>query len=227
MTTVTLAMPPMFRQARVAPARRNSSQSTRGTSGAPSPPAAMSRGRKSATTGSPVRSAMIAGSASCSVAARPSGLPARGWCRAVWPCEPTRWTGSPSRRASPITSRAASRELLAEPVVDAQELVRARVAEREDAGAQGRIERPCPEAEEARPRGVPGSLDLDQRGVDAVGARPGDEADHAARAHHPEREEPGQRVTVHVVAPRAPRADCRRGRQGAGGPPRRPGRAGA
>ena len=226
-TTVTFAMPPMFRQARVSPARRNRSQSTRGTSGAPSPPAAMSRGRKSATTGSPVRSAMIAGSAICSVAARPSGLSDRGWCRAVWPWEPIRWTGSPPAPGLADHLESRLRELVAEPVVHAQELVRARVLQPEDARAQGRIERARPEVEEAGARRVPCPLDLDQRRVDAVGARPGDETDHAARTRRPEREEPGQRVTAHVVAPRAPRADRRRGRPGAGGPPRRPGRAGA
>ena len=55
---------------------------TRGVSGAPSPPAAMSRGRKSAMVVTPVRSAITAGAPICSVdrtLCAPSGLGTGRW----------------------------------------------------------------------------------------------------------------------------------------------------
>src|SRR5262249_60763905 len=87
-------------------------------------------------------------------------------------------------------------ELLAEQVVDAEELVRPGILERQHARAERRVERPRPEIEEARPRGLAGSLELDERGVDAVGARPGDEADDTAGGDRPERRRPRQRDTA-------------------------------
>src|SRR5688572_22240442 len=95
-TSETFAMPPMLRSAiRLRdPPKTNSSK--KGTSGAPCPPAAMSRGRKSATTSTPVSSAMIDGSPTWSVW-RP------GSCHAVWPCDPMTTGRGPLR----MTSRAA------------------------------------------------------------------------------------------------------------------------
>ena len=56
--TVVLAMLPRLWQAVVRSAAPKSSQSAMGISGAPSPPAAMSRERKSETVRMPVRSAL-------------------------------------------------------------------------------------------------------------------------------------------------------------------------
>ena len=64
---VALAIPPMFWAARIRVGWRSSRASTNGTSGAPCPPAAMSRARKFEITVAPVRSAMTAGEAICSV----------------------------------------------------------------------------------------------------------------------------------------------------------------
>ena len=66
-TQVTLPMPPMFCTARLSCWSPNNSASPHDASGAPWPPAAMSRGRKSATVVTPSRSAITDGSASCSV----------------------------------------------------------------------------------------------------------------------------------------------------------------
>ena len=44
------------------------------------------------------------------------------------------------------------------------------ILETEDAGAEACLERPRPEVDETRARGVPRPLDLDERGVDPVGA---------------------------------------------------------
>ena len=71
---VRLPMPPIFCTMRGFVWSVNSAQSAYGTSGAPSPPAAMSRTRKSATVVMPVRSAMTAASPICSV----EGVPAFG-----------------------------------------------------------------------------------------------------------------------------------------------------
>ena len=77
---VTLPMPPMFCSARHS-SPENSNASAIGTSGAPCPPAATSRTRKSLTTSTPVRSAITAASPSCHVECGAS-------CQIVWPCEP-------------------------------------------------------------------------------------------------------------------------------------------
>ena len=77
-------MPPRFSITRLSALERNSHQSTSGTSGAPSPPAAVSRDRKSDTTQIPVRSARTAADPICSVSAWPSDE-ARGTWRTVWP----------------------------------------------------------------------------------------------------------------------------------------------
>ena len=66
--TVTLLIPPMLWTMRERCASPNNTKCTYGARGAPSPPAAMSRGRKSATVMTPVRSAMTLGSPSCNVA---------------------------------------------------------------------------------------------------------------------------------------------------------------
>ena len=68
------------------------------------------------------------------------------------------------------------------------------------AGSNGRVRK----SRRRAARRVPRPLDLDQRGVDAVGARPGDETDHAAGAHRPEREEP--RPAGHRSRRRSPSA---------------------
>src|SRR5437870_1431486 len=81
-TQVTFAIPPRLRSSRPRSGCPNSITSASGTRGAPCPPAATSRERKSLTTRTPTRSAITAGSPSCSVA-RP------GSCQIVWPCEAT------------------------------------------------------------------------------------------------------------------------------------------
>ena len=65
--SVMLAMPPMLTTTRCASAAPNSAAWNAGTSGAPCPPAATSRLRKSATTVMPARSATRAALLSCSV----------------------------------------------------------------------------------------------------------------------------------------------------------------
>jgi len=66
-SSVRLAIPPRFRRARDVPSAK-SRWSAKGTSGAPSPPAAMSALRKSSMIGTPVASATRAASPICSVA---------------------------------------------------------------------------------------------------------------------------------------------------------------
>ena len=66
-TTVTLPMPPRFCKARHSVAWANSRASAIETSGAPWPPAATSRARKSAITAHPVRSAIREASPTCQV----------------------------------------------------------------------------------------------------------------------------------------------------------------
>ena len=94
----------MFWTARARRRSEKRTKSAKGTSGAPWPPAATSRGRKSATVVMPVRSAMTDGSPICSVdrtSVRPNRRPSGMWYT-VWPCEPTRSivaSGMPARRA--------------------------------------------------------------------------------------------------------------------------------
>jgi hypothetical protein len=63
---VTLPMPPRLTTTRLC-ALSNAAAWKAGTSGAPWPPAATSRERRSATTSMPVSSAMVAGAFNCSV----------------------------------------------------------------------------------------------------------------------------------------------------------------
>ena len=77
-TQVTFAIPPTFSSQRPCCSCPNSMTSASGTSGAPCPPAATSRARKSLTTRTPTRSASTAASPSWNVA-RP------GSCQIVWP----------------------------------------------------------------------------------------------------------------------------------------------
>ena len=84
-THVTLAMPPRLSSSRPRSGSPNSMTSASGTRGAPCPPAATSRARKSLTTRTPTRSASTAGSPSWSVA-RP------GSCQTVWPWQATNAT---------------------------------------------------------------------------------------------------------------------------------------
>ena len=93
---VTFAMPPMFCRARHR-VPLNSIASAMGTSGAPCPPAATSRLRKSEITASPVRSAMTAAFPICQVAAP-------GACHRVCP-----WlaTAAISLRGTPASAIAA------------------------------------------------------------------------------------------------------------------------
>lgn len=72
-----------------------------GTSGAPCPPAATSRTRKSAMTSRPVRSAITAGWPNCQV-------PCGGSCQTVCPCEATASISSRGTPASAIAATAAS-----------------------------------------------------------------------------------------------------------------------
>src|SRR5713226_7183535 len=93
---------------------RNRRTSAMGTGGAPCPPAATSRARKSLTTRTPTRSAITAGSPSCKLA-RP------GSCQTVWPCDATNATSrgatlavasssstAPAKRSPKATCRSAS-----------------------------------------------------------------------------------------------------------------------
>jgi hypothetical protein len=72
-----------------------------GTSGAPCPPAATSRTRKSLTTSMPSRSAMTAASPSCQVECGAS-------CQIVWPCYPIARTVDFGTPASANTATVAS-----------------------------------------------------------------------------------------------------------------------
>ena len=83
-SSVALAMPPMFTTARWRVASRNRAAWNSGANGAPSPPAAMSRRRKSATVSMPVISATRFASPICTV----KGGDAEGWWRMVWPWQP-------------------------------------------------------------------------------------------------------------------------------------------
>ena len=85
--TVTLAIPPRFSATGTPGRPRSHSTSTALTSGAPCPPAATSRLRRSATTAQPVRSAIQAGWPSCSV---PRTAPSATQWKTVWPCATTR-----------------------------------------------------------------------------------------------------------------------------------------
>src|SRR6266566_1157396 len=115
-TQVTFAMPPMLRSSRPRCGWPNNITSASGTSGAPCPPAATSRDRKSLTTRAPTRSAITAGSPSWSVA-RP------GSCQIVCPCEATNvmsrgevltcarsWSTAPAKR-SPSATWSSARSL--------------------------------------------------------------------------------------------------------------------
>src|SRR5881628_2763936 len=108
-TQVTFAMPPRLRSSRQRSGCPNSITSASGTRGAPCPPAATSRERKSLTTRTPTRSAITAGSPSCSVA-RP------GSCQIVWPCDAMKarsrgatlapassWSTAPAKRSPSAT----------------------------------------------------------------------------------------------------------------------------
>src|SRR3989454_3751385 len=99
-THVMFAIPPRLRSRRARSGCPNSITSARGTSGAPCPPAATSRDRKSLTTRTPTRSAITAGSPSCSVA-RP------GSCQIVWPCDAMKAT-SPGATLAPASSWSAA-----------------------------------------------------------------------------------------------------------------------
>jgi len=99
-TMVTLPMPPMFCSARQS-SPANNIASAIGTSGAPCPPAATSRTRKSLITSMPVRSAITAASPICHVECGAS-------CHTVCPCEPIARTSVRDTPASARTAIAAS-----------------------------------------------------------------------------------------------------------------------
>ena len=100
-TTVMLPMPPRFCRPRHSVGDEKSIASAIGTSGAPWPPAATSRTRKSLTTSMPVRSAMTAASPVCQVECP-------GSCQIVCPCEAIAEMSSRATPASAITAIAAS-----------------------------------------------------------------------------------------------------------------------
>ncbi len=93
---VRLAMPPRFSTARSSSAAPSMPRWKAGISGAPWPPAATSRRRKSDTVVIPVSSAMRLPSPSCTVKA---GVASGRW-RTVWPCEPIARTWLRSTPAS-------------------------------------------------------------------------------------------------------------------------------
>ena len=81
-------MPPMLTIARLTPGLANAAAWKAGASGAPSPPAAISRRLKSAIVVMPVVSAMVLGSPSCRVKLLSPEPPERGLWRMVWPWLP-------------------------------------------------------------------------------------------------------------------------------------------
>ena len=176
LTSVTLAMPPMFCSARRRPGARNRRWSASGTRGAPSPPAATSRTRKSLTTGQPVRSAMTAASPICSVA--PTCPAERGWCTAVWPCEPMRSTSASGTPAASRHGDGRVGERLAEQHVEVAQLGGVGLRQAEDPLAQRAGERRADEAAHGAAGGVVDPFDGAERGVGAVGAGPRQKADH-------------------------------------------------
>ena len=92
-TTVMLAIPPRLSAPAISSDPPSSSSSSVLASGAPCPPAAMSRARTSATTGAPVASAIHAGWPSCRPPrARPSA--STQW-KIVWPWDTMRSTAPP------------------------------------------------------------------------------------------------------------------------------------
>ena len=187
----TLAMPPMFCSARTRPGARNSSQSAKGTSGAPSPPSATSATRKSPTVTAPVRAAITAGSPSCSVdgdAAR--GACDGGWCQTVWPWLPTRSTSRGAALPRRSTASAASANQLAEEEVALAERARVAGEQRVDGlraalGVYGVVRKSTSATRASRAEAV----DLDQRGVDAVDRGARHEAHHALLRLLEERDE--------------------------------------
>ena len=95
-------MPPTLSTARAVDPPNTASWNA-GTSGAPWPPAATSRPRKSQTTSMPQASASSAPLFSWIVKPVPSNSPGR--CRTVWPCEPTART-SPGSTCDTTSRRA-------------------------------------------------------------------------------------------------------------------------
>jgi hypothetical protein len=142
-----------------------------GASGAPSPPAATSRRRKSRTVVIRVRSAIGVGSPHCSVNAGR----ARGRCRSVWPWLPIAATDSGPTAAASI-SAGGRREGLADLDIERAGLIQ------RDAGVgvlpvpqdllseRGRIGRGRAQTSPAAVRSAPG-------GVDGVGAGAGDQSE--------------------------------------------------
>ena len=100
-TTVMLPMPPRFCSPRQSDSEEKSIESAMGTSGAPCPPAATSRTRKSLTTSIWVRSAITAASPHCHVECP-------GSCQIVWPCDAMAAMSARATPASAITWIAAS-----------------------------------------------------------------------------------------------------------------------
>ena len=162
--SVTLAMPPTLTTTRWT-GPPNSAAWNAGTSGAPWPPAATSRLRKSATTVMPQRSATRAGLLSCSV------QPSSGRWRIVWP-----WTPAATIVAAPPRPRRAAacddrvrvevgeriggargaRELVGAGCLQREELVRQRGGERQRGGSRA-PERP-PAAKSATTASTPSRL---------------------------------------------------------------------
>ena len=114
-TKVRLAMPPRLSSTRCLLLLEKSSRSAIGTSGAPCPPAATSRARKSLTTRTPNRSASTAGSPSCQLTSGGScqivcpgkAMPST-WSARTPPACSTSWTASAAHSAICTWSRASS-----------------------------------------------------------------------------------------------------------------------
>ena len=164
-------MPPRLSSTRGASGAAKSSTSAMGTSGAPCPPAATSRGRKPLTTRTPNCSARIAGSPSCQVT---SG----GSCQMVCP-------GNAMKAMSDVGHpRLVQQDLhrlggpFRDPHVEPGERGRADRAGRiERAPELGSLLRGVGTGHEREQRRVGRALEPDQRRVHAVERRPRHEAD--------------------------------------------------
>ena len=104
--SVRLAMPPMLTMTRCVSPRKSAAWKA-GTRGAPWPPAATSRLRKSATTVTPARSAIRAALLSCSV------QPSSGRWRSVWPWTPAATTSCGASTAPSSAAAIASAQVSA------------------------------------------------------------------------------------------------------------------
>ena len=164
--------------ARATRRRANSIASAMGTSGAPCPPAATSRTRKSLTTSMPVRSAITADSPSCQVECG-------GSCQIVCPCDPIARTSLRGTPASARTAIAASASQ--SPRSNARRQYSCAVPRSGSAAAAARAARRCTADDEREQLGVDAvsfasSAETNDGRRDAVERRARHESDEDAQA---------------------------------------------